>query len=78
MVVCPRCHNDRYVGRTGIFELMPIDAEARDLIARGASVSDLRTYARKLGMRNLQEEGLAQVIAGTTSIEEVLRTIRSA
>ncbi|MBE3070845.1 MAG: Flp pilus assembly complex ATPase component TadA, partial [Planctomycetes bacterium] len=78
VVVCPRCHNDRYVGRTGIFELMPIDDEARDLIARGASVTDLRTYARKMGMRNLQEEGLAQVIAGTTSIEEVLRTIRSA
>jgi len=74
-VVCPRCHNDRYIGRTGIFELMPIDDEARGLIERGA-LTDLRTFARKMGMRNLQEEGLQLVIEGRTSIEEVLRALK--
>jgi type II secretory ATPase GspE/PulE/Tfp pilus assembly ATPase PilB-like protein len=74
-VVCPRCHNDRYVGRIGIFELMPMDDEARGMIAAGA-LTDLRTYARKLGMRNLQEEGLRLVIEGATSVEEVLRAIK--
>jgi len=76
IAVCPRCRNHRYVGRTGLFELMPIDAEARDLIARGA-LADLRTHCRKLGMRNLQEEGLRLIIDGRTSVEEVLRAIKT-
>ncbi|MEA3366980.1 MAG: hypothetical protein U9R68_02580, partial [Planctomycetota bacterium] len=71
-----RCRNHRYVGRTGLFELMPIDAEARDLLARGA-LADLRTHCRKLGMRNLQEEGLRLIIDGRTSVEEVLRAIKT-
>ena len=75
VVVCPRCHNDRFIGRTGIFELMPIDDDAREMIGRSA-LTDLRTHVRKLGMRNLQEEGLRLVIEGRTSIEEVLRAIK--
>jgi type II secretory ATPase GspE/PulE/Tfp pilus assembly ATPase PilB-like protein len=77
-VVCPRCANDRYVGRTGLFEVMPIDAVAREMIGRGASTADVRAYIRKGGMRNLQEEGLQMVIEGRTSIEEVLRAIKQA
>ena len=77
-VICPRCRNLRYAGRTGLFELMPIDQEARDLIARGAGVADVRAAARKRGMTNLQEEGLRLVIDGATSIEEVLRVIKQA
>jgi general secretion pathway protein E len=77
-VVCPRCHNERYAGRSGLFELMPLDGAARDLIAHGAPASDVRMYARKLGMHNLQEEGLQRVIEGHTSIEEVLRAIKQA
>ena len=76
VAVCPRCRNDRYVGRTGLFELMPVDEEARGMIRRGATVLDLRVHARKLGMRTLQEEGLRLVIRGQTSIEEVLRAIK--
>ncbi len=75
-IICPRCAGHRYVGRTGLFEVMPIDDEARAMIAKGATLSDLFTYARKLGMRNLQEEGLAMVIDGRTSIEEALRAIK--
>lgn len=75
-VVCSRCRNVRYAGRTGLFEVMPIDEEARRLIRQGASVSDIRSHARKQGMRNLQEEGLRLVIDGTTSVEEVLRAIK--
>jgi len=75
-VICPRCNNVRYAGRTGLFELMAIDDEARAMIGRGANVADIRAHARKKGMRNLQEEGLALVIAGRTSIEEVLRAVK--
>jgi type II secretory ATPase GspE/PulE/Tfp pilus assembly ATPase PilB-like protein len=76
--VCPRCNNERYAGRTGLFEVMPIDAVAREMIGRGASAADVRAYIRKGGMRNLQEEGLQMVIEGRTSIEEVLRAIKQA
>jgi len=75
-VICPRCNNVRYAGRTGLFELMAIDDETRAMIGRGANVADVRTHARKSGMRNLQEEGLALVVAGHTSIEEVLRAVK--
>jgi type II secretory ATPase GspE/PulE/Tfp pilus assembly ATPase PilB-like protein len=54
---------------------MPIDAAAREMIARGR-LSDVRTYVRKLGARNLQEEGLQRVIEGWTSIDEVMRAIK--
>ena len=75
-VVCLTCHNERYVGRMGLFELMPIDAEAHDMIRRNTSVQDIRIHARKQKMLNLQEEGLQLVIEGRTSIEEVQRVLK--
>jgi general secretion pathway protein E len=75
-IVCPHCHNERYVGRMGLFEVMPVDAEVRDMIAHQAGIQDIRVHARKEGMRNLQEEGLQLVIDGRTSIEEVQRAIK--
>ena len=74
--VCPRCKNERYVGRTGLFEVMPLDTVAREMIGRAAPPADIRTYIRKSGARNLQELGLQMVIEGRTSIEEVLRAIK--
>ena len=77
-VVCPRCNNQRHIGRTGLFEIMPVVPEMREMIGRGASLADVRTQARKAGMRNLQEEGLERIINGQTSVEEVLRAIKQA
>ena len=76
VIVCPGCAGRGYVGRTGLFEVMPVDGRTREMIARGTTLTDLFTRARKLGMRNLQEEGLTMVIDGRTSIEEVLRAIK--
>jgi len=73
---CPECHGARYIGRAALFEIMPVDDEARRIIAGGGSVSDLRVHARKGGMRNLQEAGLQLVIEGRTSIDEVIRAIK--
>jgi len=73
---CPECHNARYVSRAALFEVMSIDDEARRIIDSGGSVSDLRVFARKRGMRNLQEAGLQLVIEGRTSIDEVIRAIK--
>jgi len=74
--VCPRCNNERYVGRTGLFEVMSLDIVAREMIGRAAPPADIRTYIRKSGARNLQELGLQMVIEGRTSIEEMLRAIK--
>jgi len=76
IAVCPRCRNHRYVGRTGLFELMPIDDEARELLASGA-LTDLQAHCRRVGLRNLQEEGLRLILDGRTSVEEVLRVIKT-
>jgi len=75
-VVCPRCNDGRYIGRTALFEIMPVVPEMREMIGRGASLADVRTQARKAGMRNLQEEGLERILDGQTSVEEVLRAIK--
>src|SRR5258708_68216 len=65
-----------YQGRTGIFELLLIDDEARRLIHDRASEANLREHARRGGMKGLREDGLRWVRAGETSLEEVLRVSR--
>ncbi|MCF7688038.1 MAG: Flp pilus assembly complex ATPase component TadA [Cephaloticoccus sp.] len=69
---CAKCHHTGYQGRMGIFELMVIDDDIRQLIHAGASAAKLRAKARLAGMRSLREDGLRKVIAGLTTIEEVV------
>jgi type IV pilus assembly protein PilB len=70
---CDYCNNTGYKGRQGIFELMLMDDELRELIMRHASTNILRSEARKRGMRTLRETGLLAIYDGVTSIEEVVR-----
>jgi type II secretion system protein E len=70
---CQFCHQTGYRGRIGIFEVMTIDETLRDLIAKNATSVQIREAAIAGGMRMLQEDGLAKVLAGVTSLEEVLR-----
>ena len=60
-------------GRIGIFELMVINDELRDLITNNASIDDLRLAARRMGMSTLRECGLRAIFNGITTIEEVVR-----
>jgi len=76
VVVCPGCRNEGFVGRVGFFEVMPVDADARELLASGSSMSELRVHARKSGRWSLQEAGLQRVIEGVTSVDEVLRVMQ--
>src|SRR5437867_11551655 len=73
---CEACAFTGYQGRTGIFELLLVDDEARRLIHDRASEADLREHARRGGMKGLREDGLRWVRAGETSLEEVLRVSR--
>lgn len=75
-IICPQCQGTGYVGRTGVFELMVVDDAVRQLIAEGASVDRIKSQCRKNKMYYLQEEALLKVIDGTTSMDEVLRSLR--
>ncbi len=71
---CPACLGLGYRGRTGVFELMVLDDQARKHIAAGET-DKLRTYLRKRKMLWLQEAGLAKVVEGVTDIKEVTRAL---
>ena len=60
-------------GRTALYELMPISSEIKEMIVRGASISELRQAGRALGMKTLRESGITKVLEGTTTVEEMLR-----
>ncbi len=70
---CSTCRRTGYRGRVGLFEVMEIDAELREMILVGASALELKRKALEHGMVTLRQSGLRKVAAGMTTIEEVLR-----
>ncbi len=70
---CDNCNNTGYRGRQGLYEIMVLDDEMRDMIVKHASTQVLRIEARKRGMRTLRQAGLLAIFDGITSIEEVVR-----
>ena len=72
-VGCDFCNQSGYKGRMGLFEIMTLDDEMRDLIMKQASSSVLRAEARKRGMRTLRQGGLMALYDGLTTIDEVVK-----
>ncbi|QDU41371.1 Type II/IV secretion system protein [Maioricimonas rarisocia] len=70
---CPRCNNSGYKGRCGIYELLEINDDIRDMITSEASVDEMRNLARSQGMTTLREAGLKLIFDGVTTIDEVVR-----
>ena len=70
---CEICNNTGYKGRVGLFELMIMNDDLRDMIMRNASTDELRERARGFGMVPLRDAGMDAVYAGTTTVEEVVR-----
>lgn len=70
---CERCFGQGMMGRTGIYELLPIDAELCGMVTRRAPAGEIKTHALSRGMRTLRDDGMAKVAAGITTLEEVLR-----
>ena len=70
---CEKCNNTGYKGRVGLYEVMEITEELRELILVGASGLELRRKAIDEGMLTLRASGLRQVKEGVTTIEEVVR-----
>ncbi|TSE30285.1 Flp pilus assembly complex ATPase component TadA [Tepidimonas taiwanensis] len=73
---CEACGASGYQGRTGLFELMPVDDAVRALIHAGAAEAALRERAQALGMVPLRQAGDALVAQGVTTAEEVWRVTR--
>jgi type II secretory ATPase GspE/PulE/Tfp pilus assembly ATPase PilB-like protein len=72
-VGCDECRGNGYKGRTGIFEILPVNDDIRPLVISHASASEIRNCALQHGMRTLREDGWDKVLAGTTTIDEILR-----
>ena len=70
---CDNCNNTGYKSRMGIFELMVVDDEIREVIMDQGSTQMLREVAKRKGMRTLRESGLLAIYDGDTTIEEVVR-----
>ena len=74
-VGCKNCDNKGYKGRTTVMELLVMDSDLDELVARRATTKELRTAALAKGFRSLSTEGLQQVADGVTSLAEVAREI---
>ncbi len=72
---CDKCNSLGFKGRTGLYELMMINDELRDMIGRGASTDQLREYGKTRGMRTLREDGLRKLFDGMTTVEEIVREV---
>ena len=72
-VGCDKCLDVGYRGRTGIYELIPVSAEMRELVARGADISAFRKLASEEGHRTIYQDGLIKAARGQTTVEEVMR-----
>jgi len=72
---CGRCGDTGYRGRLAVHEVMEVDETIERLIAAGASTDDIATAARNAGMTTLREDGLAKVLLGHTTLEEIARVV---
>jgi len=70
---CPQCNNGGYKGRVGLYELLTVTDDVRDLISVNASTDEIRALARSQGMTTLRESGLKLIFDGITTIDEVVR-----
>ncbi|MDX2146520.1 MAG: ATPase, T2SS/T4P/T4SS family [Planctomycetota bacterium] len=70
---CDRCRKTGYSGRVGIYELLAVDDQLRDTIARNPNVAEFRRLCIERGMVTLRQDGMRKVAAGVTTVHEVLR-----
>ena len=76
-VLCDFCKELYFKGRTGVYEIFVIDDDVKATIEAGGSINQLKAAFRKQRGKYLQEAALAQVEAGETSVQEVLRVMKS-
>jgi len=74
---CERCRNTGYSGRVGIYELLTVDDQLRDVIARNPNVAEFRRMCIERGMVTLRNDGMGKVARGLTTVQEVLSATES-
>jgi type IV pilus assembly protein PilB len=72
-VGCAKCFGTGYRGRIGLYEVLAVDDDIRDLVATGGSVLEIQRAARSKGVSSLRDDGIAKVLEGSTSYLELLR-----
>jgi len=72
---CKHCNFRGYRGRTAIMEILRMDTDLDELVARRATAKEIRTLAVEKGFRPLVEEGIARILDASTSIAEVARSV---
>ncbi len=70
---CDKCNNLGFKGRTGVYELLIMNDDLRDMISKGCSTDHLRQYCRKKGVASLRDAGLRALFDGLTTLDEVVR-----
>ncbi len=70
---CSHCMQVGYLGRTGLYELLEVTDSIRHLVTSNADAATIRQQALKMGLRTLRQAGLVKVLAGETTVEEILR-----
>jgi type IV pilus assembly protein PilB len=71
---CTLCSNTGYKGRIGLYEVMPLSNELKELVLSRASTVEIKQEAIRLGMKTLRMAGISKIREGMTTIEEILRT----
>jgi len=74
---CQTCNFTGMKGRVAIYEVMPVTEDLRTVILKGGTTAEIREMAQSQGMKTLRQAGLAKVLEGTTTIEEILRVTLS-
>lgn len=69
---CSKCGDKGFRGRKGVFEIFVVNSEIEEMIYHNVSIVDLRKKSREMGMRSMREDGFRKVLAGVTTLDEVL------
>ncbi len=72
-VGCPKCFGTGYFGRLGLYEVLTVDDELREMISVGASTGEMRAAARARGVESIHDDGVRKVLDGSTSYLELVR-----
>jgi type IV pilus assembly protein PilB len=70
---CSNCNDSGYRGRVGIYQVMPMFDEIREMVLAGANTAEIKRESMRLGVRTMRQSALRKLKEGVTSFEEVLR-----
>jgi type II secretory ATPase GspE/PulE/Tfp pilus assembly ATPase PilB-like protein len=73
---CKVCGGLGYIGRTGVFELLVVDDQVRQVLLKDPKLDSMRKAAKAAGMRTFQEEGVLLIAKGVTSLAELQRVLK--